>query len=252
MIAKVYPSAADLENLARVTTETSSSANAFDYSKVIVTKPWGHEYLWYQNASVAVWMLCIKAGHATSLHCHLRKRTSLIVLEGQVVCSTLEDRYNLTPLDGVVLEPCVFHTSEAICERGAYVIEIENPPLKGDLVRLKDRFGRAGTGYESARHHENVAAYPYHPFTPDAQYSFGGLQFALHPLQNRTQAQQVCDAAQLVVPILGRLVAGRNVLIEIGEAVRPCDLDLSILPLLFPPVELLAIESVAFSSFAFP
>lgn len=219
-----------------------ADVNTFDYSKVIVLKPWGHEYLWYQNASVAVWMLYLKPGHATSFHCHLRKRTSLIVLDGKVVCSTFEHRHNLSPLEAVVLEPCVFHTSEATSERGAHLIEIETPPLKSDLVRLKDQFGRAGTGYETAEHHSNIASFPYHPFTPDSHYVFSGVRFMLHCLQNNTQAHEVCSAAHLIVPLMGRLVDGPTVLVEIGEAAGARDLDISRLQNYFPPVELLTIS----------
>ncbi len=243
MIAKVYPTMADFENLSRVRTEMSEDANAFDYSKVVVTKPWGYEYLWYQNASVAVWMLYLKPGHATSLHCHLRKRTSLIVVAGQVVCSTLENRNKLASLDAMVLEPCVFHTTEAISDDGVFVIEVETPPLKGDLVRLKDRFGRAGTGYESATHYAtDLAAYAYQPFTPHASYQFRALHFALRSLQTSEQAHQVCADTQLMVTFLGRLVAGQKVLVETGEAVCPTDLDLTVLPSVFPPVQVLSIH----------
>ncbi|MCL4512109.1 MAG: hypothetical protein M1470_13780 [Bacteroidetes bacterium] len=243
MIAKVYPTVADFENLSRVHTEPSREANTFDYSKVVVLKPWGYEYLWYQNSSVAVWMLCLKPGHATSLHCHLRKRSSLIVLAGNVMCSTLENRYKLRPMDAMVLEPCVFHTSEAISNDGAFIIEVENPPMKGDLVRMKDNFGREGTAYESAKHYStDFNEYAYQPFTPNDRYQFNTINFALRSLQTPDDAHQICSETQLIVPFLGRLVAGRSVLVEIGEAVRSADLDLTLLPPVFPPVQVLSIH----------
>ena len=33
--------------------------DSFDYSKVIVKKPWGYEYLVFENEFVAIWMLHI-------------------------------------------------------------------------------------------------------------------------------------------------------------------------------------------------
>jgi hypothetical protein len=44
---------------------------------------------------------------------------------------------------------------------------------------------------------------------------------------------------------LGRLAAGKNILLETGEAVQPANLDLSKLPAMFPPVELMVIDGVS-------
>ena len=38
-----------------------------DYSGVVVNKPWGYEYLMFQNHEVAIWMLYIKKGCSMSL-----------------------------------------------------------------------------------------------------------------------------------------------------------------------------------------
>ena len=130
MVKRVFPGPSDFENLSRVRTEASNEANDFDYSQVVVRKPWGYEYLWFQNSFVAVWMLHLTAKCATSLHCHTRKRTSLVVLRGSVQCSTIDDRYALPAGTAIVLEPCAFHSTEAVSADGALVMEVENPPLK--------------------------------------------------------------------------------------------------------------------------
>jgi mannose-6-phosphate isomerase-like protein (cupin superfamily) len=246
MVVKAYPSAADFENLSRVRTEASKHANEFDYSNVVVNKPWGYEYLWYQNPSVAVWMLYLENGRATSLHSHLRKRTSLIVVSGQVVCSTLEDRYKLNMADSIVLEPCVFHTTQAISNEGAFVIEVETPPMKGDLVRLKDSFGREESGYErQSQYSSDLSAYSYNPFEQDNgehPHIFGDLNFCLHSIHQAHEISRICGNKLLVVPFLGRLANGKDILLETGEAMHPGDLDFSKLPSVFPPVELLVID----------
>ena len=247
MIIKLYPTPADFENISRLRTEICECANDFDFSKVVVNKPWGYEYLWYQNPSVAAWMLFLKQGDATSLHSHLRKRTSLIVVSGEVVCSTFDDRYKLQPADSIVLEPCVFHTTQAISREGAFVIEVETPPMKGDLVRLKDSFGREKIGYEQqSQYSRNFSAYEYKPFRKDKGkflQTFGSLTFSLQSVQKRDEVVAVCENKLLIVPFLGRLISGKITLIETGEAANPTDLDLSILPPLFPPVELLIIDT---------
>ena len=53
------------------------------YDSTIVKKPWGYEYLAYENNHVALWLLYIKHTHSTSLHCHPNKTTGLILLDGE-------------------------------------------------------------------------------------------------------------------------------------------------------------------------
>jgi acetolactate synthase I/II/III large subunit len=130
--------------------------DSFDYSKVIVKKPWGYEYLVFENKFVAIWMLHIVRKRKTSMHCHPQKRTSLILLSGNATCSHLEGSEQLNPMDGVFIDKGVFHLTEASnklpidpqSENGIWVMEIESPPDKADLIRMKDEYGRAGEAYE--------------------------------------------------------------------------------------------------------
>jgi mannose-6-phosphate isomerase-like protein (cupin superfamily) len=236
----------DFENLSKFRTEASRYVNDFDYSKVVVKKPWGYEYLWYQSPSVAAWMLHLRYGKSTSLHAHIRKRTSLLVVSGQVVCLTLEDRYKLGVGDSIVLEPCVFHTTQAISDDGAFLIEVETPPMKGDLVRLKDNFGREDSGYEQQSHYsDDFSAFVYKPFQNDNEnnvQTFGGLNFCLHSIRDSEEALRICSNKLLLIPFLGRMVAGKTVLLETGEAAAPADLNLSALPPFFAPVELFVVD----------
>ena len=49
-----------------------NNLNSF-YNK-IVKKPWGKEYLIFQNNVVDIWLLSIEPGKNTSLHCHPTKK----------------------------------------------------------------------------------------------------------------------------------------------------------------------------------
>lgn len=128
--------------------------NAEDYIRTVVRKPWGYEYLLYQNPDAAVWVLHLKAArHRTSFHCHPKKKTSLIVLAGTAECSTLgRDPIALDVGDGLSLERGVFHSTRATAPEGTIVIETETPTDKGDLVRMDDAYGRHGQGYEGSAH----------------------------------------------------------------------------------------------------
>ena len=248
MVHRSYPSSSDFENLSKLKTEASSDANVWDYSNVVVQKPWGYEYLWFQNSSVAVWMLFIVSGSSTSMHCHARKRTSLIVIDGEVICSTLEDRYRCRPGDALVLEACVFHSTGAVSTGGAFVMEVETPPLKGDLLRFKDDFGRAGKGYEGvSQHSTNFEAFCYKPFHLLCQrrgegFRLESLFLKLATIGEVDELQENLSLASLAVPFLGRLSYGKNVIADIGQVVACNDLKQIKCPPAFPPVEMLLIS----------
>lgn len=44
------------------------------YHNAIVKKPWGYEYLAFENEFVAIWILHIVPKRKTSMHCHPRKK----------------------------------------------------------------------------------------------------------------------------------------------------------------------------------
>jgi mannose-6-phosphate isomerase-like protein (cupin superfamily) len=119
-----------------------------DFRKVVVQKPWGYEYLMYQNGTVGVWYLFIKHGARTSLHCHPHKRTGLIVLSGEAVVSFLNDSVSLKALSKLMIREGFFHSTKAASREDVSVIEIETPCDKEDLVRLEDQYGREDSPYE--------------------------------------------------------------------------------------------------------
>jgi len=129
------------------------------YRTGIVKKPWGHEYLMFDNGLVGVWCLFIKHGARTSLHCHPRKKTGLILLSGEARVSFLNDSMPLKPLGKLMIREGLFHSTKAVSPEGIYVIEIEAPSDKTNLVRLDDAYGRDEERYEGS---ESIA-----PFTQE-------------------------------------------------------------------------------------
>src|SRR3972149_11829144 len=77
---------------------------SFDYSNVIVKKPWGYEYLVFKNDFVAIWMLQIMRKRKTSMHAHPNKKPGLVLLSGNAACSHSDEVIKLNSLDGVVIE----------------------------------------------------------------------------------------------------------------------------------------------------
>lgn len=169
MIKRFYRSKSDIENLSRLRTSIPVDIDNFNYRGIVVNKPWGYEYLMYDNPHVAAWALHLQYNHKTSMHCHPNKKTSLIVISGEVVCSTLEGWLTRKAGDGVIIDEGVFHSTRAVSKDGVFIIEVESPPNKKDLVRLRDEYGREHQGYEGAtKMSKNLNMYEYvdfHSFT---------------------------------------------------------------------------------------
>lgn len=110
-------------------------------------KPWGKEYLLLHNKDVAIWHLFIEPGHETSFHSHPNKKTGLAVLDGAAKVSFLSDHQKLFAGDKTMIRHGVFHATKNMTRHTLELLEIETPVNKKDIVRLKDKYGRAGTSY---------------------------------------------------------------------------------------------------------
>lgn len=119
-----------------------------NYNSNIVKKPWGYEYLAYENENIGLWFLYIAPGQSTSMHCHPKKTTGLVLLDGKAEISFLADKRELKSLDKVMIRRGLFHSTKATSDKGAFIFEIETPVDKQDLVRLNDQYGRASKPYE--------------------------------------------------------------------------------------------------------
>lgn len=118
-----------------------------NYKSNVVKKPWGYEYLAYENDKVALWFLKILRDQQTSMHCHPNKTTGLMVVAGQAEVSFLADSVKLSNSEKIMIRKGLFHSTRA--HHGHLsLFEIETPVDKHDLVRLRDSYGRTGQPYE--------------------------------------------------------------------------------------------------------
>ncbi len=128
--------------------ERSEQEQPDSYENMVVIKPWGYEFLVFENEWVAIWFLYIRKDHSTSMHCHPNKKTSLTVLSGKALCNTFRQRNFMSAGDSLIISEAVFHSTKALSLDGIALIEVETPPEKEDLVRLQDSYGRENCGYE--------------------------------------------------------------------------------------------------------
>ena len=160
MIERIKNSEVDSERVSHISTPIDNYLNDFDFSNRIVQKPWGYEYLMYQKGDVSIWVLYIKSDHLTSMHCHVNKKTALLVLSGEAIFTTLEKGFSLKEGDGLVIDKRTFHSTQSISNRGTIIMEVETPSQKADLLRLSDNYGRETKGYESQEHvSQNISEY---------------------------------------------------------------------------------------------
>jgi mannose-6-phosphate isomerase len=114
----------------------------------IVPKPWGHEVIWAHTGLYVGKVLHIKAGHSLSLQYHNQKDETIHLLSGEMIYRVADAAGD--PLREVRLvagesyrnEPGHVHQMEAVTD--CQLLEASTPHLD-DVVRLTDRYGRAGT-----------------------------------------------------------------------------------------------------------
>ena len=195
-----------------------------NYSDVVVHKPWGSEYLMFENADVALWHLRIKAGQKTSLHCHPRKKTALVLVTGSATISFLNNKTLLRAPANTMLRPGLFHSTSADQGTDIDVIELESPVDKTNIVRLEDAYGRENQPYESRKMSTPIDETCLQLPTrfPDGlnEFSFCGLKLVLFRFSDIRNEASLWDEQDIVVILEGGLRSeeGEPILVA-GDAV---------------------------------
>lgn len=109
-----------------------------------VEKPWGYELIWAETPAYVAKLLFIKAGESLSLQYHRVKEETMFLESGEVLLEAGDDEASVAP---VSFPPgSVFHIPPGVLHRltaktDVRIFEASTPHL-GDVVRLKDRYGR--------------------------------------------------------------------------------------------------------------
>ena len=111
-----------------------------------VDKPWGYELHWAKTDRYVGKLIHVNKGHALSLQYHEQKDETIFLWSGKLlfemdINGQLTAR-EMTPGEAVHISPPTVHRMTAIedCD----IFEVSTPELH-DVVRLEDRYGRAGT-----------------------------------------------------------------------------------------------------------
>jgi mannose-6-phosphate isomerase len=114
-----------------------------------IDKPWGHEIWWALTDRYVGKILHVNKGESLSLQYHQVKEETIRVQSGRLLLETRPpgqvgelQRIEMKPGDVFHIKPGAVHRMTGLedCD----VFEVSTPELD-DVVRLEDRYGRAGT-----------------------------------------------------------------------------------------------------------
>lgn len=113
-----------------------------------VEKPWGYELIWAHTDRYVGKVLHIEPGQSLSLQYHRVKDETLCVLSGTLELEMADGDaplqcLTLQPGESIRVPPGRRHRLSA--PNGCDVLEASTPEIE-DVVRLADRYGRAGNG----------------------------------------------------------------------------------------------------------
>ena len=198
------------------------------YDNKVVIKPWGYEYTIFRYLNkLSVTFLKINKNHRTSLHCHPKKKTGFIVLDGKakIQLGLWEDtaEYFSAP-SKLMIRTGLFHSIKGVSKNGVSALEFETPMDKHDLVRFKDDYGRRSKPYEGKKFSKNInpnfMRFKKPIFGKDQFYKIGKVKIFLEVHKNFKKLLK--NNNRTIFAILnGKIVdsKGRNV-ISYGDIIR--------------------------------
>jgi mannose-6-phosphate isomerase len=114
-------------------------------------KPWGHEVIFAGiDGKYVGKIIHVSAGHALSLQYHRRKEETMSVLSGAALIEHGPSADALTsqhfgPGDTIHVPPGTLHRITAITDLTFAEVSTAQPGWREDVIRLEDKYGRAGT-----------------------------------------------------------------------------------------------------------
>ena len=126
-----------------------------NYFNKVNDKPWGKEYLAFQNSQIGIWILHVNKDQETSLHCHFKKDSILIPIKGSFKINLYNSYKILNLFDSLYCPRNTFHgihsyvDDSILMEIEIYTDKVEYTD-KNDLLRIKDIYNRDKNNYETS------------------------------------------------------------------------------------------------------
>ena len=187
------------ENSQKIYRENSPEKNYFNKVNI---KPWGKEYLAYQNNKIGIWILHINKDAETSLHCHFKKDSILIPLQGCFKINLFNNYRILHALDSLYVPRNIFHGIHAYSD-DAILLEIElytekiNYTDKNDLLRLKDIYIRDNDKYETSITERIAEDNEIMNLHEDSKFTFKDTKLNIITIEHSTNLENIDKAILL-------------------------------------------------------
>lgn len=114
-----------------------------------VEKPWGHEIWWARTERYVGKLLHVKKGESLSLQYHEVKDETILIQSGKLLFEVKGKdepgelrRVEMAPGESYHITPGTLHRMTGLEDTD--ILEVSTPEVD-DVVRLEDRYGRAGT-----------------------------------------------------------------------------------------------------------
>ena len=130
---------------------TAAAAHAEVYRAARQDKPWGHELIFAANDGMYIGKIIhVNPGQSLSLQYHREKDETMSVISGEGLFQYGPAADQLTdqqfgPGDTIHLPAGVLHRITALSDLDFAEVSTAHPGWREDVVRLEDRYGRAGT-----------------------------------------------------------------------------------------------------------
>ncbi len=197
-----------------------------NFENLVVEKPWGYEYIIYKNKDLCITYLNINKDQSTSLHCHPNKKTGYVVLSGTTeVQLGFYNTETFSAPSKVTIRPGLFHSTKAISDNPAEVLELETPVDKNDIVRFNDQYGRENLNYEANSNIKNIdknyKVFQDPDFDKPQIYKYKGVEVKLEKNKN---LKELCSKSfDTIIAVLEggiRCPKTKKVVLSPGEVIK--------------------------------
>ena len=169
----------------------------------------------------------MKKGFSTSLHYHPSKKTGFLILKGTAEVQFGIYKKNIKkypPMSILVLRPGLFHRIRASKKSNLFALEIENPYLKNDLIRMKDNYGRSKKGYESLKNSRSLnkkdVVFKIPKIGKISKYFLNDINISISYFKNFEKLNSYDDKSISII-LDGKIVSEKNkTVITTGEIVK--------------------------------
>ena len=175
-----------------------------NYLNKVNDKPWGKEYLAFQNKEIGIWILHVNKNQETSLHCHFKKDTILVPLTGCFKINLYDKFKILNIFDFLYVPRNTFHGIHSYAENGILMeIEVYTENIdytdKNDLLRLRDIYNRDKNKYETSIVERDPYENELMDFLIPNKYQLENTQITIEKVNNLNELENAKKYDKIIV-----------------------------------------------------